>query len=66
MCMFALKEQNNSHKYLLQILYFKFQGQSQNVNGLYSHTTTHLCTQAHIDRFDNGHWGHVIMAVKLK
>lgn len=57
MCMFTLKGQNYRHQ---------LQGRSQTVNGLHSHITTHLCTPAHIDRFDCGQWGHVIVAVRLR
>lgn len=57
MCMLTLIEQNCRQQ---------VQGRSQTANGLHSHITTRLCTAAHIDRFDCGQWGHVIMAVRLE
>lgn len=64
------KEMQNTHTGVLPLKEQNYrqqlQGRSRTANGLHAHTTTHLCTAAHIDRFDCGQWGHVIMAVRLE
>lgn len=48
------------------LLMSSIHGRSAAANGLHSHITRHLRFCAQIDRFDRGHSGHVIMAVKMK